>query len=157
MKTPRTRRGLRRRGGMTLIEVMIAVMLLAVGVAGMIAVQILAMRDEAIAREDNEASRIARDVMEQVQRMPFASVPVTGGAYQVPAWITYGGYPVGQIPVQVQTPTGAAMDQGLYNVSWRVTSVPGQVSLRNVDLRVAWTDAADRNQVYTVSSLKYAP
>ena len=97
-----------REAGMTLIEVMIAVLLLAVGVAGMISIQVLAMRDEVIAREDNDASRIARDVIEQIQRMPFDQVPVTVG-YAAPAWIDNDGYDDGEIPVQVQTPDGAVM------------------------------------------------
>jgi Tfp pilus assembly protein PilV len=142
---------------MTLIEVLIAVFLLAVGVAGMIAIQVLAMRDEAIAREDNEASRVARDVLEQVQRMPFDQVVSTGGAFDTPAWLVVTGYPAGQVPVQVQTAEGGVLDQGLYTVSWRVGNVAGQTSLRNVDVQVAWTDAADRAQTYTASTLKYDP
>jgi Tfp pilus assembly protein PilV len=140
---------------MTLIEVMIAVLLLAIGVAGMIAIQVLAMRDEHIAREDNDASRIARDVMEQVHRMPFASVAVTGG-FQPPAWLVVPGYAAGQVPVQVDTPDGPSVAQ-VYQVSWDVASVAGQTSLRNVDVRVAWTDAAERPQAYTSSTLKYDP
>lgn len=150
-------RNRKRRGGMTLIEVMIAVVLMAVGVAGMIAIQILAMRDEAIAREDNEASRIARDTMEQIQRMPFSQVLPTAGLYEQPDWISYGGYADGEVPVQVQTPDGGALEQGVYTVSWRVTAVPGQVSLRKVDLQVDWTNAAEQPQTYTESTLKYDP
>jgi len=146
-----------RQQGMTLIEVMIAVLLLAVGVAGMISIQVLAMRDEAIAREDNDASRIARDVIEQVQRMPFAQVAVTGGAYALPAWISIAGYANGEIPVQVQTPAGAVMDQKVFTVSWKIADVAGQGSLRNVDVQVAWIDAAERPQTYTASTLKYNP
>lgn len=150
-------KGRRRQGGMTLIEVLIAVALLAVGVAGMIAIQVLAMRDEAIAREDNEASRVARDVLEQVQRMPFTQVLPTGGAYASADWITNTGYPDGVVPVQVQTVDGGVADEGLYTVTWRVTDVAGQTSLRNVDVQVAWTDAADRSQTYVASTLKYNP
>lgn len=145
-----------REAGMTLIEVMIAVLLLAVGVAGMISIQVLAMRDEAIAREDNDASRIARDVIEQIQRMPFDQVAVTAG-YVQPAWIDNDGYADGEIPVQVQTPDGAVMDQKVFTVSWKITDVVGQSSLRNVDVQVAWTDAAERPQTYTASTLKYNP
>jgi len=140
---------------MTLIEVMISIMLLAVGVAGMIAIQVLAMRDEAIAREDNEASRIARDVLEQVQRMPMSSVAVTA-SYEAADWIDHG-YAPGQVPVTVQAPDTAVPAASLYQVNWRVTAVPGQTSLRSVDVQVAWTDAADRAQTYTASTLKYDP
>ena len=74
MNDARTRKT-HRQGGMTLLEVLIAMSLLAVGVAGMISIQVLAMRDEAIAREDNDASRITRAALEQVQRMAFVDVP----------------------------------------------------------------------------------
>jgi len=147
----------RRRGGMTLIEVMIAIMLLAIGVAGMASIQVLAMRDEAIARKDNDASRVVGDVVEQLQRMPFTSVLPTGGAYAPPAWIANPGYANGQVPVKVQTPNGAPVDEGVYQVTWRVNAVAGQTSLRNVDVQVAWTDAAGHPQTYTASTLKYNP
>lgn len=150
-----------REGGMTLIEVLIAVMLLAVGVAGMIAIQVLAMRDEAIAREDNDASRITRDVLEQIQRMPFASVAVTGD-YEEPDWISNPGYDDGEIAVTVQTPESVEtpdgeIDQLVYQVLWRVSAVAGQSSLREVDVQIGWIDAADRPQTYTASTLKYNP
>ncbi|MBW2447710.1 MAG: hypothetical protein JRG83_17510 [Deltaproteobacteria bacterium] len=141
---------------MTLIEVMIAIMLLAVGVAGMISIQVLAMRDEAIARQDNDASRIARDVLEQVARLPFTTVLPTAG-YDEPAWISNAGYDDGEVPVSVQTPEGGEIDQLVYQVNWQVTAVPGQSSLRSVDIQIAWTDAADRQQTYTSSTLKYNP
>jgi len=151
---PRTHAG-RGQGGMTLIEVLIAMMLLGVGVAGTISIQVLAMRDEAIAREDNDASRIARGMLEQIQRMTFADVPSTAGVYQPPAFVNYAGYAVGDVPVQVQTPDGNVADHRVYTVSWRINDVAGQSSLRNVDLQIAWIDAAQRPQTYTASTLKY--
>jgi prepilin-type N-terminal cleavage/methylation domain-containing protein len=147
----------RREGGMTLIEVLIAVALLAVGVAGMVAIQVLSMRNEAIARQDNEASRVARDVLEQVQRMPFTDVLPTGGALEQPDWISNPGYADGVIPVQVQTADGGVEDEGVYTVSWRVADVAGQTSLRKVDVQVAWTDPSDHPQTYVASTLKYNP
>lgn len=147
----------RRAAGMTLLEVLIATALLAVGVAGMISIQILAMRDEAIAREDNEASRISRDTLEQIQRLPFTQVLATGGGWADPAFVTHAGYPVGQVPVQIQTPGGGTEDQGVYAVTWRISNVVGQSSLRNVDIQIGWVDAVGRNQVYTASTLKYNP
>lgn len=153
-----TRSQSKRTGGMTLLEVLIAIALLAVGVAGMAGIQILAMRDEAIAREDNDASRIARDVMEQVQRMPFTAVLPTAGAFAVPAFVDYGGsYAPGEVPVNTQTVNAGVSADGIYNVTWRVAAVAGQASLRTVDVQVGWTDAVGRAQTYTASSMKYNP
>lgn len=148
----------RNESGMTLLEVLIAITLLAIGVAGMIGIQVMAMRDEAIAREDNDASRIARDVLEQVQRLPFTAVAPTAGAFATPAFIDFGGgYNPGEVPVQVQTAQGNVEDFGLYVVTWRVANVVLQPSLRNVDVQVSWTDPIGRNQTYTASTLKYNP
>jgi hypothetical protein len=49
------------------------------------------------------------------------------------------------------------MDQRVYTVSWKIADVVGQSSLRNVDVQVAWTDAAEQPQTYTASTLKYNP
>ena len=141
---------------MTLVEVIIAVLLLAVGVAGMISIQVLAMRDEAIARQDNDASRIARDTLEQIQRLPFTQVLSTAGAWADPPFISHAGYSTGQVPVSVQTPQGTD-EQGVFAVSWRVTNVVGQTALRNVDVQIAWLDARGQNQTYNASTLKYNP
>lgn len=147
----------KRRGGMTLLEVLISIAILAVGVAGMGAVQVLAMRDEALARESHEASRVARDALEQVQRMPWASVATTGGAYATADFLDYAGHDPGEVPVQVREADGDTVAQNVYAVNWRVAGVLGQSSLRTVDVQVVWTDELQRQRTYTASTIKYNP
>ena len=54
----------RARGGFTLVEVMLAVVLLAIGVLAMLALQMNAMRGSQLGRHYTEASQVARDTME---------------------------------------------------------------------------------------------
>jgi len=147
----------RRHAGMTLLEVLVSIAILAVGVAGMGAVQVLAMRDEALARESHDASRIARDTLEQVQRMPWGDVAPTGASFEVADFVDHPGHDPGEAPVQVREADGSTVTQNLYNVQWRVGNVLGQSSLRTVDVQVVWTDELQRPRTYTASTIKYNP
>ncbi len=141
--------------GFTLLEVLIAMAILGFGMLGMMGMQLRAMTEETIAREAADASRIGSDTAEQVMRMAFAQVPSTGGAWGAPNFINHAGHPVGEVPVQVQQPDGAVVDQGIFNVLWRVENILGQPLLRTVDVAVQWNDEAGRARTFVLSTLKY--
>ncbi len=122
-------------GGFTLIEMVIALAVLAFGLLAMAALQVQALRDGSFGAHTTQATAIARAQMEQVQRRPWADLTgVVDTGWQIPAWI-----PGGQIPVQLQTPGGAPVAPQLFNVMWRVTSSADPM-LRNVEVEVSWTE-----------------
>lgn len=161
------RKTTRHSAGFSLLEILIALAILGFGLLGLAAMQLHAMREGSTSRYSSDAARIARDQMEQIQRMPFATVGAAAGAgFQAPPWINVAGFAPGQLPVQIQTapaaPPGAGLVQ-VYNVAWNVNTVPGDPNLLSVDVEVSWTEINRPNAkptrtglpTVTLSSVRY--
>jgi type IV pilus assembly protein PilV len=127
----RGRRRTRRRAGFTLIEVMVALAILATGLLTVAAAQIYAMRGGSTGRHTSDAATIAHSQIENFQRRAFddADLAATGGA-----WVPVGGQ---QETVTVQT---SPIDQVemTYTVQWRITDV--EPNLKALDVRVTWDE-----------------
>jgi Tfp pilus assembly protein PilV len=138
-----------------LIEVVIAMSILAVGLLTLAVMQLQALRQGAGGRELTAAATIARDQMEQMQRVPWATVAPTG--WTPPPWINVPGFAAGDIPMLVERASapGAPTARQVYTVNWRVTAVGGQPNLMNVDMRVTWNEPNRPNRSYALSSTRW--
>lgn len=144
-RTGAVRRGRRRgrgtargEGGFTLLEVTIALTILAFGLLALGLMQLQALRGGHHGRHHTTAAMIARDQLEQIQRAPFSQVaPVAWGA--APAWMAASGLTVGAVNTQVTNPNGVFTEQ-TYNVAWQITPVAGNAQLMNVAVEVTWTE-----------------
>ena len=140
----------RRRSGFTLIELMIAMSLLALGLLSMLALQLHAMRGSQLGRHYTQAAQIARDRMELIQRLPWDDA-----AAQPAAWTT----PI-QEQAMVDSSYGPTQEQS-YDVSWEITADPTRPTLlREVSVRIEWYEANDDPgnpplRRYAISSMKY--
>lgn len=141
----------RRRGGMTLIEMMLACVLLAIGLLGMLALQYQAMRGSQLGRHYTLASQLARDRIEELHRMPWADIPVTAGWVADPA-----------IDSTVLNADGAVTTEQTFQREFRISLDPAaQPDIRQIDVRVTWYEpnddpppAAPRRR-YAITSLRY--
>jgi len=140
----------RRRGGFTLVELMLAVALLSLGLISMLALQLHAMRGSQLGRHYSQAGQIARDQLELLQRLPWddAGAQPTGWTAPVTEYATVDGA------------NGQEQEQA-YTVSWQITPDPARPTLlREISVRVLWYEPNDDpNQPpirrYAVSSMKY--
>ena len=137
----------RRRGGFTLVEVMLAVVLLAIGVLSMLALQIHAMRGSQLGRHFTDASQIARDEMERIQQLDWAGLALTGWTAPAPK------------PRAVQIDGEPDSIEQVFNVSRRVTAGP-DADVRLIDVRVTWYEANDDpnnppRRRYAISSARF--
>jgi prepilin-type N-terminal cleavage/methylation domain-containing protein len=125
------------RAGLTLIEVMIALTILAVGLLTLATMQLEALRGGRKNASDTFATTLAQDKMEELQRMSWGS----GGLEPTGNWVA----PQAKThPVNGQT----------YLVDWRVTDLVTDWT-RSIDVRVRWDDPKRPNRIRILSSIRY--
>lgn len=143
----------RARAGLSLLEVMIAMTILAVGLLGMLSMQLNAMSATSTGRHVTDAARIGLDQLETLKYQSWASTPVTG--WTAPIVVTG---PEAIAPAAVVAGAPAPNPQA-YNVSWRISGVVGLTDARQIDVRVTWREPGDSPAMplrrYAVSSFKY--
>ncbi len=135
--------GASTRGGFTLIEVTIALTVLAIGMLALALMQIHAMQQGNQGRHTTRAAVVARDQLERFQRMGWGDIAVTGG-WTAPTPVT-----------TVVQATPANRVEQTYNVSWRITDLTAGRT-RAIDVRVAWTEKErTAPKTLTLSSVRY--
>jgi Tfp pilus assembly protein PilV len=119
---------------MTLVEVMIATVLLAFGLLAMLALQLHAMRGGQVGRHYTQAAQHARDRMEELHRLPWAHADVqpTGG------WVADAA-----LDTQVTNVAGPSVEQSFTREYRVVADVAAPTELRRIDVRVTWYEAND--------------
>jgi type IV pilus assembly protein PilV len=137
----------RPRGGFTLVEVMLAVVLLAIGVLSMLALQMHAMRGSQLGRHFTDASQIARDEMERLQQLDWAALALSGWTVLPP------------VPREIQIDGEPNTVEQVFNVSRRVTAGP-DADVRLIDVRVTWYEPNDDpnnppRRRYAISSARF--
>ena len=122
-----------RRGerGFTLLEVLIAVCIFAVGVLAVATMQISGTRGNRLANELTQATALAQDRIEELKSKDISSADLAPGNYDDP------GNPI------AETTSGA----GLFNRSWVITGLPTTPPSRSVTVTVAWTLGGNTHNV----------
>lgn len=136
----------RQRGGFTMIEVVIAMAVLAVGLLGVAAMQIYALRDSGSARHKTRAAGIARTQLESFANMPFSDplMAATSGWSSPPVVVNQ----------EVAASTGTQIEQS-YNVQWRISNLNLIPTLKSVDVRVTWNEPNRPNRNVTLSTMRF--
>lgn len=132
------RRERRRRSGMTLVEVLLAMMILGGGLLAMASVQLQSIKGGQRGRHLSTAANLATSQLEQLQRTRWTAIPDTG-------WTA---------PTSATGVVQRADADQAYALSWRVTTqIPDQT--KAIDVRATWTDATGLNRTVTVSSIRH--
>lgn len=147
------RRARRQRAtrGFTLLEVMVAMGILASGLLAVSAAQLYAMRGGKTGRHTTDAAEVAQQQIEKMQRLAWADLELasTGGAWApVPALVRNN---------DIATTAAPVTEQG-YSLQWRVTDTigpSGAVFLKTIDVRVQWDEPNRPGRSYTVSTMRH--
>lgn len=121
-----------RRGGLTLIEVMVALAMLGSGLLTLAVMQLEAARGGRSGRIDTVASAVAQDQMERLQQRTWTAIAPTN-------WTA---------PV---TQTEQGQD---FLVSWRIADRVANWT-RALDVRVTWDGPQRSNRARVLSSIRY--
>lgn len=141
-------------GGFTLVEVLIAVTILAVGILGVAGLAGTAIRSSGYTQALTQATNLAQERIEALQSVPFNNVEATDAVTTSPFDLrrTCTG-PTGPVnlPVYTCTPTVAAVTVGNKTFTWAYTvtyidlngdgtASPATDGLKRVDVTISWTD-----------------
>lgn len=135
------RRGERPSSGFTLVEVMIALSLLAIGLLSLAAMQLTALQYGSRGRHLTKAAEVAEVQMEQLMRRTWTALGPTGG-WTAPQTVNN----------VVQSATNDTEQS--YDVSWQIANLdPGRT--RSIDVRVEWDEPNRPNRVYGLSNIRF--
>ena len=113
-----------QQDGFTVVEVLIALLILVIGFAGILSLQLTAMKSTSFSRHATEASILAEDKIEELRTIPMPAL--ADGTDTVDA-------------------RGVDDDAGLYTRTWTV--VPG-TSTTTVTVAVTWNEQG--SEPYTI-------
>ena len=115
-----------RRRGMTLVEIMIAMVILSFGLLGVAAIQVRAITEGSGGQHLSDASALARNRVEALTRQDWSAAILTdtAGAFTAPV----------NVPLTGQN----------YSQSERITDIvvplPGTTQIKQIEVRITWND-----------------
>ena len=140
----RTELATRTRGGFTLIEVMLALTIMAIGVLSLGALQLMTMEYGNRGKHASQASAIAQSRVEQLQRVTWTDLSIQPTA----GW----SGPV-QVNAQVQDGAGTVVAQS-FDVFVRISNASAGLT-RNLDVRVDWDEPTRPGRSFALSTLRF--
>lgn len=155
----------------TLLEVVVALGILAVGLLGIAAMSLHAMSQGRSGKHSTEAASVAYSVLEEFHRMSFADPNLNAVAWTaLQATTTPGLFPGSNAALPVPT-QGSVQIQGIpvqsqvYTVQWQITDAPappvppwpaGTIAVRKtIEVRVVWNEPDFANRQVTISGVRY--
>ena len=130
--------GSRRHTGMTLVEVMVSLVILAFGLLGVAALQVRAITESSGGQHLTTASGIARNRVEELSRLAWDAAVLNDS--------------VGSFSADTSLPVG---DQ-TYARAERITddvAFPGE-TVKAIEVRVSWTDSKRQNRSVVLASAR---
>ena len=123
--------------GFSLIEILIAISILAIGLLALAQMQITSIQGNAFSGRTTDATTIAQDRLEQLMALTYSSLTTDDH-------LNAGSHPPGS---QVQV-IGTEEVQGVnYTISWDVTNNSPIDNTKTVDMTVTWSEGGRQRRV----------
>lgn len=142
-------RDARAESGFSLIEVMVAIVILTVGLLSLAQMMVVATHSNSLSGRMTSCSALAKEQLERLKAAPFYTVPTAfvrnpllaaGGDVDN----TVGGYS------QIYDADGLPANAGLYEVRWAINDVLSPLPLEMVQIQVRCLPAAGMSDQFAV-------
>jgi prepilin-type N-terminal cleavage/methylation domain-containing protein len=133
---------LKRQGGFTLLEVMIAIFIFTVGILGVAAMQIRAIHGNASGQRLSEQTSRAQDIIEVILEEPYAN------------FVDGGGAPLPTVPVAL--PNGSCPKNCITRTVVTLPGKPASAKALLVTVTIDWTEAGGRARQLVMNYIKTA-
>lgn len=135
-----------RQGGFTLIELMLAMIILAVGLLGIIKLQMQTSTGNLVSRNQTAAVNLARSKIEELRRIKEYYIPSSGAATWDAGQLQNDGNnnDLGNWSSPDHQETGT-LDEGfgpggVFTLAWNIADGIPEVFMKAVRVRVSWTE-----------------
>ncbi len=130
----------RLRAGMTLVEIMVSLVVLSFGLLGVAALQVRAITESSGGQHLTTASELARNRIEELNRLAWDAVVSTGGAWSVDT-------------VVADPDDTSALT---FNRAERITDdvVAPNTTIKSIEVRVGWSDNKRQNRSVVLVSAR---
>jgi prepilin-type N-terminal cleavage/methylation domain-containing protein len=149
----------RKDEGFSLIEVMVAIVILTVGLLSLAQMMVVATNSNSLSGRMTSCSALAKEQLERLKASPFYTNPVglvrnpilaAGGGADPTLSTTVGGYS------QLYDPNGIPTNgAGMFEVRWRITDVPTALPLAMVQIQVRCLAATGADQFSIIGEARF--
>lgn len=126
--------------GFSLVETMVAMLVLGFGLLTIASTQVYAVKSGQTGRHRTRAVQIAQTQMEQLQSLRWTQIAPTG-------WTA-----VQDVTTTIES--ASAQAEKTFGVQWRITNLIANQT-RAIDVQVGWTDAHGVVKNFTLSSTRF--
>lgn len=145
-------RGRRPEAGFTLVEVMIAIVILTVGLLSLAQMMVLATNSNTLSGRMTSSSNLAKEQLERLKATPFYADPIA--RLRSPALLDGGGLLDAEDGyVAYYDADGQIVQAGegpLYEVRWQITTVPTNLPLEMIEIQVRCAPAGGVSDQFAV-------
>lgn len=130
----------RRRAGLSLVEIMVAMVILSFGLLGVAALQVRAITEGSSGQHLSDASAIARNRIEVLNNLAWDTAPTlndSGGGWSAATNVQ----PADQVFARSE------------RITWDNLAVPA-VTIKSIEVRVQWSDGKRQNRQVLLTSAR---